>query len=149
MNRIKNPSLWIIPSIGTGLVVSLMLHEIGHWLATLYFGIPSSIIITLTDSYVIHATAPQDALPIIQFAGGSLSAGIFSMLFLIKQLRDHVYARPLLFVGIIGQGISAIMEGGLNWLYNDTALTIIPLVAVACTIINEYRIIRRDQQANK
>ena len=114
--------IFLVCVIGAGLLVSLVIHELGHFAACSYLGYDSQITINLLESHVYCEAADTDLtfvpiagstpastpfnitgadieLAFVRLAGGGTAAVIFLLALIPNFVRRNDYARLALLAG--------------------------------------------------
>lgn len=135
------------------LVVSLTIHELGHYIAGEYYGLNPVIkyeigLPTLISGYCSHAPAPDEFTgSVISYAGGYFTAFMLSIwLFVFRPRYEPLRSIILPFI-IIVQLTYGTLEGYIgNPGLADIKPILYPLYGLAITSIIAYTIIKEKRR---
>lgn len=114
---------YLAAALLAGAVGGVLVHEVGHYAACLYFGYEPGMTINLLESSVMCRAIGTESF-IVSAAGGIPSSALFWAMLAPAPLRRSRYVGVFLLTGAITQAINAVLEVGLDSWYDETTRAI-------------------------
>ena len=134
-------------SIASGIIVSVVIHEIGHSVVCSYFGYDSPITINITESSALCKETGMER-DYVRLAGGGFAAILFLLVLAPSAIRRNDYAKLSLMSGGIAQLFNAVWETFFNASYDSDARIIMLIVTVVIIIVLKRRMFISQENLN-